>query len=73
MKTAHANYGASFRYTQRPERRSVYVPKGVRNLSPGTTDNMEIVDAAAAAAADSAAYAVAAAAAAASAAAAAAA
>ena len=46
--------------------------QGVRNLSPGTTDNMEIVDAAAAAAADSAAYAVAAAAAAASAAAAAA-
>ena len=36
--------------------------QGVRNLSPGTTDNMEIVDAAAAAA-DSAAYAVAAAAA----------
>ena len=46
--------------------------QGVRNLSPGTTDNMEIVDAAAAAATDSAAYAVAAAAAAASAAAAAA-
>ena len=47
--------------------------QGVRNLSPGTTDNMESVDAAAAAAAaDSAAYAVAAAAAAASAAAAAA-
>ena len=40
--------------------------QGVRNLSPGTTVNMEIVDAAAAAAADSAAYAVAAAAAAAS-------